>query len=247
MKLNSVIRGIIIAAFAWIASSSVAIAQTPVPPEQTFLQDSGMSPVARGFYITAAERNELVTYGCTAGPTGLLRAEITRAVARREMCGRNYISRLDDHFKEGAEGYLITRMPYGFRITIYSQGINLNQNVKCFGDVPFSGLVELRLTCVNSASGQMIVAGTLSQLFGQGGAMALGAMASNITAPQAGNTNIVVGNDTSSEADAVNNGGGGAAPNIIIDVTANATGTGGAAGSNSSVVGAPVCPTTTCH
>ena len=221
-----------ITALALIVAPVAAIAQT-ANPEQSFLQEAGMSPVAHGFYITAAERNELLTYGCTAGPSGLLRAEITRAVARGEMCGTRYNSRLDDHFKEGAEGYLVTRMPYGFRITIYSQGINLNQNVKCLGDVPFSGLVELRLTCVNSASGQMVVAGTLSNLFGNGGAMAIGALASNLTAPRAGNTNINVGSASDSTSDSTSNGGG--APNIIIDVTA--TGTGGASGSSAVING----------
>lgn len=235
-------------ALALVLASSASIAQETSTEQPSFLQDAGMAPVAAGFYITAAERSELLTYGCTAGPSGLLRAEITRAVARGEMCGTRYNSRLDDHFKEGAEGYLVTRMPYGFRITIYSQGINLNQNVKCIGDIPFSGLVELRLTCVNSASGQMVVAGTLSNLFGNGGAMALGGLVTNLTAPRAGNTNINVGSASDSNSGSTSTGGGGGTN--VFNVSAVGTGGAGgnaAAGANSGATinggtcGQPVC------
>jgi hypothetical protein len=241
---------ILLAALAAIVSPSAAIAQDASPTNSleiagggTALTDRlGLVEVAPNLFLMPSEVEDLRITGCTGGPNALFSDRDTLRV----WCTRASNGDLGRYLRSGARAWFLMMTPAGLQLEIYMKGVNRDPNVRCWGMVGYRGINAVNLTCVNTANGHMFWTGVLGSLISNGGSQALGAAVSNWTAPDAGDSNIIIGQQGTSSSTS-NSNGGGAAPNIIIDVTANATGTGGAAGSNSSVVGAPVCPTTTCH
>ena len=220
-----------LAAFALIATSSVAIAQEnplnldPAAMTSSFVERLGMIEVLPNFYITAQQMAELEKTQCTGGPTGLfneLRAKIRKDGGN--WCSRENNSRLGGYFKSGAVGYTLMAGPTSARLTVYDQAVNQNRNVRCLADIPYSGVFELKFSCFDAKSGAQIKSEIIGQILGSAIPMMGAAVVSNLTAPRAGNTNISVGNQSASNsgANAEAAGAGGAPVHIYNNPSATA-------------------------
>ena len=250
----------VLAAFVATVTSSAAIAQGVQAPTreqvamtESFVENLGMTEVLPNFYLSAQQMEELRTTQCTGGPNGLFN-ELREWMAREgtNWCSRETNSRLSRYFRSGAVGYTMMAGPTSVRLTVYDQAVNLNRNVRCIADIPYSGMFQLNFTCFDAQSGAQVRSQIFGQILGSAIPMWGATVLSNLTAPQAGDTNINVGSQSDSVSNSNSTGGGGAGP-IYIDVTATG-GQGGNAGANSTstaevvgVAGPGTCGTSACH
>ncbi len=242
----------VLSAFAATMTPSVATAQDTAMTNN-FMQNIGMAEVLPNFYLSDIQMEELRTSQCTAGPNGLFN-ELREWMAEEgeTWCSRETNSRLSRYFRSGAVGYTMMAGPTSVRLTVYDQAVNLNRNVRCIADIPYSGMFQLNFTCFDAQSGAQVRSQIFGQILGSAIPMWGATVLSNLTAPQAGDTNINVGSQSDSVSNSNSTGGGGAGP-IYIDVTATG-GQGGNASSGSSstaevvgVAGPGTCGTGSCH
>jgi hypothetical protein len=150
-------------------------------------------------------------------------------------CSRQANSDLGKYLKSGAMAWRIMMTPLGAQMEVYLKGKLRDPNLRCTGTLPMRGVTDVNMTCVNTANGQMMFDSVLGNLIGNGGAMAIGSIAANLTAPKAGDSTINVGSqsasNTTSGSTSASSGGGAAGP-ITFNVTATG-GQGGAAGASS--------------
>lgn len=209
------------------ATGSVLLIATPATAQEANLADLlGYREVAPNFFLNAEQIEELRATGCTGGPQGLF-DEYRRDMAEdgENWCSPGANKKLGKYFKSGSRGWIIMVTPLGARLEIFMQGKGRNPNLRCVGDIPMTGVYDINMTCFDTANGKMMFDALLGQLFGHGGAMALGSVASNLTAPKAGDTNIrlegestaqVAANAAASSGASANSGSTGSHPAAAI-------------------------------
>ncbi len=220
----------IITAVALVAGSvtPVAAQEMTVSPQEAAMTEAftaqlGMTEVIPNFYLDQQQMRELKQTQCTGGPRGLFNEYRQRLEDKgRVWCGRKANADLDRYFKEGAIGYLLMAGPTGLRLTIYDQAINLNRNVKCIANIPYSGVFTLQFSCVDSQSGKQITSQIIGQILGNAIPMVATTMVSNFTAPRAGNTSINVTGETQSGAASVAGAVSEGSPVTVNNINQNA-------------------------
>jgi hypothetical protein len=219
--MKNFLRGSI-AAFVLLCGSTGALAEeakAPATLTETFVQNLGMTEVLPNFYLSAQQMRELRNSQCTAGPSGLFN-EFRLKMEKKGWvwCSREANAELDSFFKSGAVGYTLTALPTSARLTVYDQAVNLNRNVKCTTDIPYQGVFELNFTCYDSKSGKQVTSEIIGTILGNTIPLVASAVASNLTAPDAGDSNITVGSQSGSTSEAAATGGsGGSVPDIHIN------------------------------
>lgn len=250
--MKNFLRGFVVA-LTLVSSSTVAVAEEAKKPAtltEAFVQNLGMTEVLPNFYLSSQQMEELRTSQCTAGPNGLF-SEMRSKMKKKglQWCSPKANAELDNFFKSGAVGYTLTALPTSARLTVYDQAVNLNRNVKCHADIPYSGVFELKFTCFDSKSGKQVMSEIVGTILGNTIPLVASGVASNLTAQRAGSTNINVGSQSGSAADAKTTGSGGASAPITFNVSAignNAPIT-SQAGANAEVNGGAVpCGTSVC-
>lgn len=217
--MTTITRGL--AAIALLSGPVSVSAQTTMTA--AFVKEVGMSEVIPNFYITEQQVIELKNTHCTGGPKGLFNDLVADRKAKGfAWCNRDFTKKLSGYVKEGAHAYTLMITPVGFRLTIHDKAINLDRNVKCHADIPFSGVYNLNFTCFDSKSGKQVVSEIIGSVIGNTVPMATTAVLSNLTAPRAGSTNINVGSESTSGAKATSTGGGGAPVHIYNNPSATA-------------------------
>ncbi len=219
--MKKLILGLMMAALAFMGFSPVVAEENPVSTTSSmtemFTKNLGMTEVLPNFYLSAQQMEELRTSQCTAGPNGLF-SELRAKMAKKEWqwCSPKVNAELDSFFKSGAIGYTLMAGPSGVRLTVYDQAVNLNRNVRCHTDIPYAGMFQLQFTCFDSQSGAQIRSQIVGQILGNAIPTWGATVLSNLTAAQAGDTNIITGSEAGAVADAASNGGSGSAPDIHI-------------------------------
>lgn len=197
----------------------------------------GYIEVAPNLFLSGRQISDIREYGCTGGPDALFMGR----QAKIEWCSLDENKMLGKVLKSGANLWRVMATPVGLNIEMYLKGKGRDPNVRCWGMAGYRGFTQVAMTCVNTANGTMFWHGVLGALIGNGGSQAIGALVSNLTAPKAGDENIIIGQQGTSSSTSSSTGGNGAAPitinnNPLFDVRAGAAAT----------VTLPSCGTSVC-
>lgn len=245
MKLIKAIPSGLMVALALAAAPAAAEEKAPV---QSVLERVEMVELVPGgaFHVSEIEAQQLVAFGCAFGPVGAFKVKLG---PNESPCSEKAIDVKRKATKAGGFVYDIRRVGSMFVYTMTDQGMSRNVNFKCQFNVLSNGQVTEN-QCVNTANGKMMFDQVAGSILSNTLPTVLGSIASNVTAPKAGDSVINVGSQSlaGADANARSTGGGGSAP-IYIDVSAignnapiTAASQSGAAINNPSAnCGKPVC------
>ena len=220
-------------------ASNAEEASTPKKDTRSVIERVVMIRLVPGspFMIDESQADHLVKFGCTFGPTGAFEVQLG---PEESPCSKGAIKVKKKAVKAGGFVYDIRRVGTMFVYTIVDMGVSRNSNFKCqFNLLPNGQITENQ--CANTANGKMAFDALMTSFFAGTGQAVFGSIASNLTAPDAGDTNIQVGSNAESAAtnNNTNNGGGGSGP-TTLNINNNPQ-------VAAVVTFNPNCPTSTCH
>lgn len=177
-----------------------ALFATPVASQEiSVLQRVEMVPLVPGgaFHVSKSEADDLVTFACAVGPVGAIDEQLGKT---ESPCSTSANKEKRRYLQAGGFLYEINRVGSMFVYTMTKMGTGRNPNFQCQFNVLSNGQVTEN-QCVNTANGKMMFDAVLGAVISQTVPTVLGTLTANLTAPEAGDTNIsVVGEAVSGSA-----------------------------------------------